>query len=115
MFLDNFTPSTLAGTGVASTIIVTSAPGVASAAVTLPGGGGVLELNNTGSVAVFVEFGISTPTVTVPTATAGGYGIMPGQCKLIRRPFIGGQGATLVATITASGTGALQIAAGEGN
>jgi hypothetical protein len=98
-----------------STIIVTPAPTNASAVVTLPLGGSNLELENTGSVTVFVEFGVNTATAQVPTATPGSYGIQPGESKLIRRPFFGGVGAQVVATITAAATGALQIAAGDGS
>jgi hypothetical protein len=121
MYNDSFMPSQNAGptfaggqTGGYSTIVVTPAPTTSSAVVSLPPGGEVLELQNSGTVIVYVEFGIKTATATVPTATAGSYPILGGQCKLIKRPLIGGVGADVIATITGTGTGTLSVSAGGG-
>lgn len=42
-----------------------------------------VELTNGGTVTVFVEFGASTVTATVPTGTANAYPILSGQTKVV--------------------------------
>lgn len=89
---------------------ITISATTSSAATALPGAGAdtlrQLEIQNAGSVAVFVEPGIST----VVAAVASGYPILPGQSKVvtIQRTF------THIAAISASGTQTLYVSVGFG-
>jgi hypothetical protein len=83
------------------------AAGTTSQAVALPVQGNVLEVQNAGNVAIFITLGGSSVTSTA----AAGYPVLPGQCKLISRDP---NTETYLAAITAAGTAALYVTAGEG-
>lgn len=79
---------------------------VASGSVALAGAGNSVELQNDGTVTVFVKLGGSAVTAAVTD-----YPILAGASKIIGRDP--GQ-QTYVAAITASGTATLYATAGEG-
>lgn len=84
-----------------ATLPVTSTSGAA----TIPKNARVLELQNEGTVTVFVKWAESAAV-----ATTSDYPVLPGQAKTITV----GPGAGSVAAITASGTATLYVSAGEG-
>ena len=90
-----FTPYSTATLGVTS----------ASIAGDIPKSARVLELQNEGTVTVFVAWAESAAV-----ATTSDYPVLPGQAKTITV----GPGAGSVAAITASGTATLYVSAGEG-
>jgi hypothetical protein len=85
---------------------VSIAAGTTTANVALTGTGEQLELNNTGSVTVFVKLGGTTVEAAVTD-----YPVLSGQCKLISR---NPDSDTRCAAITASGTATLYITVGRG-
>ena len=76
-----------------------------SGAQTIPKNARVLELQNEGTVTVFVAWAESAAV-----ATTGDYPVLPGQAKTVTV----GPGSGSVAAITASGTATLYVSAGEG-
>lgn len=82
-----------------------------SASVALPSGGNQVELSNDGAVAIFVRFGTSAVTSTVPNGTTGGYYVGPGQSKVVSR---NPQSETHVAGITGGTAATLYISVGDG-
>lgn len=93
-----------------TTIKVTA--GVASAAAKLPVGGGrqVLLLNR-GTDDIAYNFGPSSSiTVALPTGTAGGAIVSPGAYLTVTTP----EGATHIATISASASQTLYVTTGDG-
>ena len=81
----------------------TVAPTDTSVSTTL-GEGSLIILTNVGSVAVFVSFGAAATT-----ATANGLAIAPNS----NLPVIRDGNKSVIAYITASGTGSLNIATGR--
>ena len=104
MLIDAFLPSDQA----TITVSVTGA----SQTVAIPAPGAFLEVNNSGSVIVFMELGAANQVAAVAT----GYPILPGQCKVVRRD-IGEDGTTdtHIALIgQAAGPTAVFVTAGNG-
>lgn len=77
-----------------------------SSRVALSGGGKSVEIQNTGSVTVFVNLGDSS----VSAATTD-YPVLAGMCKVITRDP---NAHTNIAGITASGSATVYFTAGEG-
>lgn len=88
--------------GSTTTVAVTTT----TASGALPGGGSVIEVQNVGTVTVFVVLGASTVT-----ATNAGYPILAGQSKMISRNVIL---HTHIAAIAGTGTATLYATTGEG-
>jgi hypothetical protein len=102
-----FTPGGAAGNTVA--LAATASTG-SVALPTLDPAYPEIEITNDGPSEVFVVLGGSAVTATVPTSTAGGYPILAGQSKIVRR-----NGATHIAAICNSGeTAAVYATAGQG-
>jgi hypothetical protein len=85
--------------GATTTISVTTSSGTG----TLTGDGLMVEIQNAGSVTVFVAFAATA-------AVATGYPILAGQSKVVSR----GPGQTTLAAITASSTATLYATVGDG-
>lgn len=85
--------------GATTTISVTTASGTGA----LTGEGLALEIQNAGSVTVFVTLG-ATATV------AAGYPILAGQSKVVSR----GTSQATLAAITSSSTATLYVTVGDG-
>lgn len=81
-----------------------SASGV-SASVSVAANSSALEIQNAGSVAVFVRVGTATQT-----AVATDYPVLPGQSKIISKPV----GADTLAGITAGVAVTVYVTSGEG-
>lgn len=75
-----------------------------------PGGGRNVMLLNRGTDDVAFNFGDSTITVALPTATAGGAIVGPGMCITCTPP----EGATHIATISATAGGFFYVTTGDG-
>lgn len=86
-----------------ATVTLTAA--TVSSASQLSSTGAAVEVQNAGSVAVFVKFGDSTVTAAVTD-----YPVLAGQSKLIGRA----SSQTYIATITASGGCTVYATTGEG-
>lgn len=84
---------------------VTLTAGSVSSAATIPASCPTLEVQNEGTVTVFLAWAVSGAV-----ATTAGYPIMPGQAKTITIE----SGHASVAAITAGGTATLYVTAGEG-
>lgn len=92
-----------------TTVAVTVA--LTTAAVKLPPGGGRnVMLANRGSADIFFNFGDSSITVAVPTATAGGSPVPPGAIITCTPP----EGATHIATISGTASQTLYVTTGDG-
>jgi hypothetical protein len=85
---------------------VSIAAGTTTANVALTGNGQQLELNNTGSVTVFVKLGGASVEAAVTD-----YPVLAGQCKLITR---NPDSDLRLAAITAASTATLYITVGRG-
>ena len=112
MMVDAFLPSLAASVtiavGAAST--TTTLPIVAASAVTsFRQGGEYLELNNTGTVDVFIE--TCSSSSVIPATVAASYPVRAGQCKIIRRA----PGDNVITTIgAAAGPTNLIVSVGNG-
>ena len=111
MMIDAFLP-TLAGS-------VTIPVGVASSTTTIPigtpgqqnpqrSGGEYLELNNTGTAAIFIE--ICTPAQIIAATVAASYPILAGHCKIVRRA----EACTIITAISGSAGQSLIVSVGNG-
>lgn len=100
MKVDNFVPAP----GKTVTIVV----GVGAVTANLPAGGSSLELQNTGTVPVFVELFGDTP---LAATVAASYPILPGQSKILDRK----QGDVFISTISTVAAQNLFVTAGIGS
>ena len=89
-----------------TTVIATS---TTSAATALPGNATEYRFYNSGTVAIFIDFGTSGVVVT-KTGTTAGMPVVPGAIE-VYRPSLN---ATHVATLADSGTPSLYVTPGEG-
>lgn len=67
------------------------------------------EFNNAGTATVFFVWSAAGGGAVTSTTTSS-YPILPGQCKVVRRP----KGATHIAVIATSATQTLYVSAGTG-
>lgn len=93
----------------AGTVTISCANTTSATALVVPSDNNTrqIEISNAGSVAVFVQPGISTVTATV----AASYPILAGQTKVITVPYT----TTHLACISASGTQTVYVSTGFGD
>ncbi len=96
MPLSAFTP--------AQTISLT-ASAASSGASFVSGGNPTMEINNAGTVPVFIRFGVGAQT-----AVATDYPVLPGHCKLVNKA-----NATHVAAICPAGSAVVYFTDGSGD